>query len=70
MLQEGADVRGWVREGLSLRPTWWREVASWSSERQEQWAERAAIMEMDGAMVRDAAEMTAYLITSEDGRGS
>jgi DNA primase len=64
MLQDGADVRTWIREGLGMQPPWWREVATWSNDRREHWAERACIMEMDGGLVRDEAERTAYLIAS------
>ena len=60
MLQGGAEVRTWIREGLALQPTWWREVAAWPDDRREQWEERACIMEMDGALSRDEAEMQAY----------
>lgn len=60
MLQGGVDLRTWGREGLSQEPRWWREVAHWPEERQEQWAERAAMMEVDGGLVRDEAERQAY----------
>jgi DNA primase len=48
MLQDGVDLRTWVREGFGTEPQWWREVAAWPEERRKPWAERAAIMEMDG----------------------
>ncbi len=60
MLQDGADVRIWIREGLALQPTWWRGLATWPDDRREQWAERAAIMELDGALSREAAEVQAF----------
>jgi hypothetical protein len=31
LLQDGVDLRTWVREGLGGEPRWWREVASWSA---------------------------------------
>jgi DNA primase len=65
MLQGGVDLRTWVREGLGLSPQWWREVARWPEDRRERWEERAAIMEMDGGLVRDGAELAAYLIASD-----
>jgi DNA primase len=60
MLQDGADVRTWIREGLGQEPRWWRELATWPEERREQWTERAAIMEVDGALSRDTAEVQAF----------
>lgn len=59
MLQGGVDLRTWVREGLGQGPLWWREVAQWPEERRERWAERAAIMEVDGAVPREEAERCA-----------
>jgi hypothetical protein len=64
MLRAGVDLRTWIREGLGLTPTWWRDVAAWPDERREAWAERAAILEVDAGFVRHEAEMTAYLIAS------
>jgi DNA primase len=60
MLQAGADLRLWVREGLALPPRWWREMATWPDERREQWAERACIMEIEGALQRADAEQQAF----------
>ena len=60
MLQDGADLRTWVREGLGMHPKWWRELARWPEERQEWWAERAAIMEVEGGLSRDEAERQAF----------
>jgi DNA primase len=60
MLQAGADVRTWVREGLAMQLPWWRTVASWPDDCREHWAERASIMEIDGALSRDNAEMQAF----------
>jgi DNA primase len=60
MLQDSADLRTWVREGLDREPKWWREVARWPEERREVWAERAAIMEIDGGLPRDEAERDAF----------
>jgi hypothetical protein len=60
MLQAGADLRTWLREGLALQPTWWRDVATWPADRRQQWAERACIMEIDGALSRDEAEIQAF----------
>jgi hypothetical protein len=61
MLQDGADLRTWVREGLGTEPQWWRELATWSEERQALWAERAAIMEVDRGLARNEAEQHAFL---------
>jgi DNA primase len=60
MLQDGADLRTWVREGLATDLKWWRELARWPDGRQELWAERAAIMEVEGGLSRDAAEREAF----------
>jgi DNA primase len=60
MLQAGADLRAWVREGLALQPPWWREMARWPEARREWWQERAAIMEADGGLGRDDAERQAF----------
>jgi hypothetical protein len=64
MLQGDVDLRTWVREGLGQRPHWWHEVARWQEDRRERWAERAAIMEVDGALSRDEAEMQAYQLVA------
>jgi hypothetical protein len=53
-------VRTWVREGVGGEPRWWRTVAQWPEERHEQWAERAAIMEVEGTMARHDAERQAF----------
>jgi DNA primase len=60
MLQDGADLRTWVREGLGTDPKWWRELAHWPEDRQELWAERAAIMEVECDLSRDAADRQAF----------
>jgi hypothetical protein len=60
MLKDGADLRTWVREGMGTEPKWWREVATWPAVQREQWAERAAIMELDGGLVRREAEACAF----------
>ena len=60
MLQAGIDIRTWVREGIGDGPPWWREVAGWSDDQREQWAELAAIMEIDGALTRHEAERQAF----------
>jgi DNA primase len=60
MLQGGADVRTWVREGLAQEPRWWRELTRWPKQRRELWAERAAIMEIDGGLLRNNAERAAF----------
>jgi hypothetical protein len=60
MLQGGADLRTWVREGLGTGLKWWRELACWPEDRQELWAERAAIMEVEGGLLRDEAERHAF----------
>jgi hypothetical protein len=60
MLQGDVDLRTWVRAGLGQRPRWWREVARWTEERREQWAERAAIphtwVEIPGGIVFDPVD--------------
>jgi hypothetical protein len=68
MLQHGADLRTWVREGIGTEPKWWREVAEWSEHRREQWGERAAILEFDGGFVRDDAERQAFALLAERAR--
>jgi DNA primase len=60
MLQDGTDLRTWVPEGMGTEPKWWREVATWPEVQQEQWAERTAIMEVDGGLVRREAEACAF----------
>jgi len=65
ILQDGADLRTWVREGLGTQPQWWRELATWPEERQELWAERAAILEVDGGLERDEAERLAVALLVE-----
>jgi DNA primase len=60
MLQDGADLRTWVREGMGTEPKWWREVARWPAVQRDQWAERAAIMEVDGGLIRREAEACAF----------
>jgi DNA primase len=65
MLQDGVDLRTWVREGLGLSPQWWRELARWPADRREQWAERAAIMEFDSGLLRDEAEQQAFALLAE-----
>jgi hypothetical protein len=60
MLQGGADLRTWVREGLGTEPKWWRELARWPEERQELWAERAAILEIEAGLPRDDSELQAF----------
>ena len=66
MLQGGADLRTWVREGLGMNPKWWRELARWPEDRQELWAERAAIMEVEGDLSRDEAERQAFELLRDD----
>jgi hypothetical protein len=69
LLRAGVDLRTWIREGLGLEPTWWRDVAAWPDTRRELWAERAAIMEIDGGLTRDAAEQEAYaMLTADESR--
>jgi DNA primase len=60
MLQDGADLRIWVREGLATDPQWWRELARWPENRRELWAERAAMMEVEAGLSRDDAERQAF----------
>jgi DNA primase len=64
MLQDGAELRTWVREGLDQRSRWWRELARWPEDCREAWAERAAILEVEGGFVRHEAELTAFLMAS------
>jgi DNA primase len=61
MLQDGADLRAWVRAGVGSHPPWCREVARWPQALRELWEERAAIMEVDGGLSRDEAEQQAYV---------
>jgi hypothetical protein len=65
MLQDGIDLRIWVREGLGLQPTWWREVTTWPEDRREQWAERACLIEIDAALSRHDAEMQAFRLMAD-----
>jgi DNA primase len=60
MLQDGANLRTWVREGLGTGPQWWHQLARWPADQQELWAERAAIMEVEGDLLRAAAERQAF----------
>jgi len=39
---------------------WWQEVARWPADRRDRWAERAAMMEMVGGLVRDEAVRQAF----------
>jgi hypothetical protein len=66
MLQDGVDLRTWVREGLGTDPKWWGELARWSEERQELWAERAAIMEVEGDLAREEAERHAFELLRDE----
>jgi DNA primase len=66
MLQGGANLRTWVREGLGMDPKWWRELAGWTEDQRELWGERAAIMEVDGALSRDEAERQAFELLRGD----
>jgi DNA primase len=66
MLQDGADLRTWVWEGLGTGPKWWRESARWPEDRQELWAERVAIMEVEGGLSRDEAEREAFGLLRND----
>jgi hypothetical protein len=65
MLQDGVDLRTWVREGLGQGPRWWREVARWPEHVRELWAERAAITEVDGDLGRGEAERQAFARLAE-----
>jgi hypothetical protein len=62
MLQAGVDLRMWVREGVGDGPPWWREVARWSEARRDAWAERGAILEVEGGLMRDEAERQAFAL--------
>jgi hypothetical protein len=66
MLQDRVDLRTWVREGVGMDPKWWREVAHWTGDRKELWAERAAIMEVEGDLSRDEAEREAFGLLRND----
>ena len=66
MRQDGADLPSRVREGLGTDPKWWREMARWPEGRQELWAERAAIIEVEGGLSRDEAERHAFERLRED----
>jgi hypothetical protein len=65
MLQDGADLRTWIRKGLGAEPKWWRELARWPEERQELWAERVAILEVEGGLVCDEAERQAFALLAD-----
>jgi hypothetical protein len=45
---------------LEIDPKWWQELAPWPEDQQELWAERAAIMEIEGDLSRDEAEREAF----------
>jgi len=60
MLQDGADLQTWIREGIGTEPKWWRELSRWRADRRELWEERACIMEVDGGLARDDAEHQAF----------
>lgn len=67
MLQGGVDLRAWVQIGLGMalspKPFTWREqVAHWPDHQQELWAERAAIMAVDGELMPDEAEQHAFAL--------
>jgi hypothetical protein len=62
MLQSGVDLRLWVREALMTGWPWWRELAAWPEARREVWAERAAMMEVEGGLSREAAEREAFAL--------
>jgi hypothetical protein len=66
MLQDGANLRTWVREGLGTGPQWWHQLARWPADQQELWAERAAIMEVEGNLSRDEAEREAFELLRDD----
>jgi hypothetical protein len=66
LLRAGVDLRTWIREGLDLEPKWWRNLARWPDARRELWAERAAIVEVQGALTRDEAEQEAYATISAE----
>jgi hypothetical protein len=65
MLQAGVDLRTPVREGLDGGSRWWKELARQPEGCREQWAERAAIMEVDGGLGRDEAERYAFAPLAE-----
>jgi Toprim-like len=65
MLQGGANLRTWMREGLGTGSKWWRHLAGWPEDRQELWGERAAIMEVEGGLLRDEAERWAFELLLE-----
>jgi DNA primase len=73
MLQDGADLRTWIREGLGGASKWWREIACWPPELRELWEERAAILEVEGGFSRNEAERLASVLADGDdhrpGRG-
>jgi hypothetical protein len=65
VLLDGIHLRTWVREGLGQGPHVWHEVATWPDDRRERWAERACIMETDGALSRDEAERQACCLMAD-----
>jgi hypothetical protein len=65
-LEDRADLRTWVREGLGMDPKWWRELARWPEDHRELWAERAAIMEVEGGLSRDELERHAFELVRDD----
>jgi DNA primase len=65
-LEDRADLRTWVREGLGMDPKWWRELARWPEDHRELWAERAAIMEVEGGLSRDESERHAFELVRDD----
>ena len=64
MRQGGADLRTWVREGLGMDPKWWWELARWLDDQQARWAERAAMIEVEGGLSRDESERHAFEVTT------
>jgi hypothetical protein len=62
---DDADLRTWVREGLGTEPQWWRELATCQEEGQELWAQRAAILEVDGGLVCDEVEQQAFALLAD-----
>jgi hypothetical protein len=62
MLQEGVDLRTWIWEGLGGELRWWRDVAGWPDAQQEWWAERAAMVEVEGGVSRHEAEYLAWVL--------
>jgi hypothetical protein len=54
-----------VREGLGGEAPYWREVAQWPEAQREWWAERAALMEVEGRLRRAEAEYASYRFLAE-----